>query len=326
MVYKRILEETGRLRGVISAGAVDETPLGTGGDTTPAYREGTTDFRPSNSVLSGSTYAMSPGYLEAAQTRLLAGRDFTWHDGAKTPKVVIVNQTFARKMFGNPEPLGRRFATGDGTLWQIVGIVEDGKYNFLTEPPTPAMFFPAAQYIDSDMTLVVRSHLPPAEMASALNWMLARIDPNLPFTIQSWPNAMALMLFPARAATVTLGVMGLFAAVLAITGVFGMAAYSVSKRRKEFGIRIALGTKPIQLMRAALGRPFTLLLCGSAIGLTVGVFASGLLAQIVYAATSHDPIVMTGVIAAMLLVGISATWIPAKRAMGIDPAALLREE
>jgi predicted permease len=324
--YKRILEQAARLPGVISAGAINWRPLSAGGDNTSVYREGTTDFASSKSVLVGSVYAISPGYLQTAQTGLLSGRNFTWHDDAKAPKVVIVNQTFARKMFGDAEPLGRRFETGDGSLWQIVGIVENGKYNFLTEPPTPAMFFPAAQYADSDMTLVVRSHLPPGEMASALHHMLTRIDPNLPFTIQSWQDALALVLFPARAATVALGVMGLFAAVLAITGVFGMAAYSVSKRRKEFGIRIALGTKPMQLMRAALGRPFTLLLCGSAIGLTVGVFASRLLEQIVYAATPRDPFVMTGVIAAMSVVGILATWIPAKRAMGIDPAALLREE
>jgi ABC-type antimicrobial peptide transport system permease subunit len=257
---------------------------------------------------------------------LLAGRDFTWHDNAKALKVAIVNETFAKKMFGTSRAMGRRFALYGGSLWQVVGIVEDGKYNFLTEPPMGAVFLPKEQSPNSDMTLVVRSELPASETAAALNGMLRKIDPNLPFTIQSWPDGLALMLFPARAATVTLGVMGLFAAVLAITGVFGMAAYSVSKRRKEFGIRIALGTQPMQLMRAALGRPVTLLLFGSAAGLSVGVFASQLLEQIVYQATPRDPIVMTGVVVAMSLVGIAATWIPARRALGIDPAALLREE
>ncbi|MBV9294663.1 MAG: ABC transporter permease [Acidobacteriaceae bacterium] len=325
-VYKRMLEEAARLPGVISVGAINDTPLSSGGDNTTAYREGTTDFRPSNVVLAGSEYAVSPGYLQTAQTHLLAGRDFTWHDDDKAPKVAIVNETFARKMFGGSNPVGRRFAQGDGSLFQIVGVVEDGKYNFLTEHPTPAMFFPVAQDPNSDMTLLVRSHMPPAETAAALNHMFGKVAPDLPFTIQSWQDGLALVLFPARAATVTLGVMGLFAAVLAITGVFGMAAYSVSKRKKEFGIRIALGTQAMQLMRAALARPLLLLLCGSAIGLTLGVFASRLLSEIVYEATPRDPIVMSGVIVAMLLVGILATWVPANRAMGIDPAALLREE
>jgi predicted permease len=325
-LYKRILEHAARLPGVISVGAIDETPLGAGGSTSSVYREGTTDFRPSKIALSAREYAISPGYLRSAKTSLLAGRDFTWHDDAKAPKVAMVNQTFSRKMFGGSLALGRRFAQGDGSLFQIVGVVEDGKYDFLTEPPTGAMFFPISQDPSSDMTLLVRSHRSPAEMGAALNHLLSGIAPDLPFTIQSWTDALALALFPARAATLTLGVMGLFAAVLAITGVFGMAAYSVSKRRKEFGIRIALGTQPMQLMRTALGRPFALLLCGSAAGLTTGVFASRLLAQIVYDATPRDPMVTIGVIGAMLLVGILATWLPAKRAMGIDPAALLREE
>jgi predicted permease len=325
-VYQRILVAAARLPGAISAGAIDETPLNTGGNTELVYREGTTDFRGSNSILDAQVYSISPGYLQAAQTRLLAGRDFTWHDNAKAPKVAIVNETFALKMFGSSRPIGRRFAQGPDSLCQVVGVVEDGKYNFLTEAPRPAMFFAAGQYLDSDMTLVVRSHLPPSEMASSLNRMLAKLDPNLPFTIQSWRDSLAIMLFPARAATVTLGVMGLFATVFAITGVFGMAAYSVSKRRKEFGIRIALGTQPMGLMRTALGRSLALLLCGSASGLTVGLFASHLLAQIVYEATPRDPIVLTGVIVTMLLVGVAATWIPAKRALAIDPATLLREE
>ena len=126
---------------------------------------------------------------------------------------------------------------------------------------------------------MVRSPLPPAEIAAALNAVLAGIDPSLPFTLHSWSDALALVLFPARVATAALGVMGLLAAMLAVTGVFGMAAYSVSKRLKEFGIRVALGAHRTQLMRAALVRPLFLLLSGSLLGLLLGVVASGLLAH-----------------------------------------------
>ena len=324
--YKRILDAAAHLPGVISAGAIDETPLTPGGNSSPIYREGTTDFRTSNIVLAAQFYCISPGYLQTAQTRLVAGRDFTWHDGPKAPNVLIANETFAREIFGTFDPIGRRVAEADGSLWQVIGVVEDGKYNILTEAPTPAMFFAVPQNPVTDMTLVVRSHLPPVEMAARLSRTLAKIDPDLPFTIQNWPDALALIRFPAQAATVILGVMGLFAAVLAVTGVFGLAAYSVSKRRKEFGIRIALGTQTSQLMRAALGRPIALLLFGSAVGLTLGIFASRVLAQIVYEATPRDPIVMIGVIVAMSFVGIAATWMPARRTLTIDPAALLREE
>jgi ABC-type antimicrobial peptide transport system permease subunit len=188
------------------------------------------------------------------------------------------------------------------------------------------MFFPIAQMPDSDVALVVRSHMPVAETTKAIDHMLRDIDASLPFTIQTWPEALALVLFPARAATVSLGVMGLLGAMLAMTGVFGISAYSVSKRKKEFGIRMALGTRPAQLMRAALGRPIALLICGSGIGLFLGVVSTQLLGQIVYEATPRDPVVWSGVIAAMALLGIVATWIPARRALATDPAMLVREE
>jgi ABC-type antimicrobial peptide transport system permease subunit len=155
---------------------------------------------------------------------------------------------------------------------------------------------------------------------------MTRIDPGLPFTIDSWPNSLSLVLFPARVAAASLGVMGLLAAMLAITGTFGMAAYSVSKRMRELGIRVALGAQRTQLVRSALGRPFLLLTCGSLVGLGLGVLVSRLLAQIVYQASSRDPLVLAGVVATMALIGLVATWIPARHALGIDPARLLREE
>jgi ABC-type antimicrobial peptide transport system permease subunit len=120
--------------------------------------------------------------------------------------------------------------------------------------------------------------------------------------------------------------MGLFAAMLTVTGVFGMAMYSVSRRIKEFGIRVALGAQPVQLMRSALGRPFILLLSGSAAGLLLGAIASQLLAQIVYQATPRDPFVFAGVMTTMAVLGFVAICIPAQRALRVHPAELLRQE
>ena len=231
-------------------------------------------------------------------------------------------------MFGNAFAVGQRFLLHGGTTpIEIVGVVEDGKYQTLTEDAQPAMFFPLTQETNGTGTvLVVRSALPPTEMAAALNHTLSSIDPNIPFILRSWPDALALALFPARAATAALGIMGLLAAMLAITGIFGMAAYSVSRRMKELGIRVAMGAARLQLMRSALGRPLILLLSGSAAGLVSGVLASRLLAQIVYEATPRDPLVLTGVILTMALLGLLATWIPARRCFQLDPARLLRDE
>jgi ABC-type antimicrobial peptide transport system permease subunit len=271
-------------------------------------------------------YTISPGYLRAAATRLLAGRDFTWQDDANKPKVALVNEIFARKMFGSTLAVGRHFLFSDKSLYEVIGLVEDGKYGSLTEDPAPAMFLPLAQNNQGDTAVVVRSPLPPAEIAAALNRVLASVDSSLPFTIHSWSDALAFVLFPARVATAALGVMGLLAAMLAVTGVFGMAAYSVSKRLKEFGIRVALGAQRTQLMRAALVRPVVLLLSGSLVGLMLGMVASGLLARLIYQATPRDPLVLAGAIVTMTLVGIVATWIPARRALAVDPAQLLRDE
>src|SRR5437868_9912184 len=139
-------------------------------------------------------------------------------------------------------------------------------------------------------------------------------------------DEMVTVLFPAQMATITLGVMGAIGALLAITGIFGMAAYSVSKRLRELGIRIALGAQRKEVLEAALGRAFKLLTFGSAAGLLLGILASRVLASIVYQATPRDPLVLAGVVLAMLLFGLLATWIPAQRALSVDPAILLREE
>jgi ABC-type antimicrobial peptide transport system permease subunit len=256
----------------------------------------------------------------------MAGRDFTWDDVPKSPKVAIVTELFAHKMFGDESAIGRHFLGGDKTSYQIVGIVENGKYEMLTEDPSPAMFFPLDQAHEANTNLIVQSDSPPADVASALNRTLTNIDPSLPFSLRPWPDRLSLVLFPPRIATAALGVMGILAAMLAITGVFGMATYTVSKRLRELGIRVALGAHRAQLMKAALGRPLIVLLAGSMAGLVLGVLASRLLAALVYEATPRDPLVLIGAVAAMMLIGLIATWIPARRALAINPAQLLRQD
>ena len=155
---------------------------------------------------------------------------------------------------------------------------------------------------------------------------LRDIDPEMVVAIQPWSTELGGTLFPSRMATVSLGVLGMMGAMLSITGIFGMAAYSVSKRLKELGIRMALGAKRKEVLQAALGRPLKFLAIGSAAGLVLGILASRVLAFIVYQATPRDPLVLAGVVLAMLLLGLVATWIPAQRALSVNPLKLLREE
>jgi ABC-type antimicrobial peptide transport system permease subunit len=163
-------------------------------------------------------------------------------------------------------------------------------------------------------------------MAAAIERTLSGLEPNAILTVQSWPDVMEGPLFSARAAAAALGVMGMLAAMVAVTGIFGMAAYNVSRRMKEFGIRVALGARSKHVISAAVGRPIVLLGLGSLVGLLLGVFASRLLGQIVYQANPWDPVVVGGAVLTMALLGIAASAIPALRALAVDPSKLMREE
>jgi len=327
-MQKRMIDAMKNLPGVKSVGAGGGLPLGDlGADDSIVFTDSTADLRPSHAAADAFLYSISPEYLHAAGTALLQGRDFNWHDDPNAPRVAIVNREFARKVFGSPtSALGGYFKAPDGTRVQVVGITEDGKYNRLTEDPHAVMFLPLLQSPSTETYLVVRSDRDPLQLAAAMRSRMRELDRGLPVRIQTRYQAMDPILFPSRVAAAALGVLGVMAAILSITGIFGIAAYSVSRRLKELGIRIALGARRKEVLQAALGRAFKLLGFGSAAGLLIGILASRVLALIVYQATPRDPLVLAGVVLAMLLLGLLATWIPARRALSVDPVTLLREE
>jgi ABC-type antimicrobial peptide transport system permease subunit len=188
------------------------------------------------------------------------------------------------------------------------------------------MFFSFLQQQESGTWLVVRSGRDSQEISRALEQTLHGLDSGLPLAVRAWNQEMSSALFAARVATVALGVLGLLGAMLAVTGIFGMASYTVSKRLRELGIRMALGARRREVLRAALGRSFVLLSVGSVAGLAGGVFLSKVLSSIVYQAVPKDPVVLGGVVLTMLALGLAAAWIPAQKALGVDPMILLREE
>jgi predicted permease len=322
---EKAIEAARSIPGVTAAGTVSRAPFTGGMHGIPIFRPGTTEFTLNHAALAPYVFAMSSGYLEAAGTRLLSGRDVSWHDTAKTPYVAIVNQTFARKMWGETAAIGQRFIVS-GKLTEVVGVAEDGKYHDLQEPPQAVAYVPSSQSGQGEAVFVVRSRRAPSEMAAALARTLSGLDPDVPIAVNRWSDAVDGELFPARAATVALGAMGLLAAMLAVTGIFGMAAYSVSRRMKELGIRVALGARGTEVMSAAVGRPMVVLGVGSALGLAAGILASRLLGQIVYRANPSDPVVVVGAVLTMLLLGIAASAIPARRALAVDPSKLMHEE
>jgi len=329
-MQRRMIDAMGAIPGVTSVGLVQFPPLHMGWTVWNIFADSTTDLRPSNAATEAVTYKISPEYFQAAGTALLSGRGFSWDDDKNSPLVAVVNREFARKMFGSEaRAMGSHFKISNGKRAEVVGIAEDGKYTAnIAEAPQPAVFFPIQQLPSNDTWLVLRTNpnIEPQQVATAIRGAVRNLDPGLPVFIQTWNEEMRGALFGSRMATLSLGVLGLMGAMLSITGIFGMAAYSVSKRLKELGIRVALGAQRTEVLQAALGRAVKLLALGSALGLVLGILASRVLSFIVYQATPRDPLVLGGVVLAMSFLGLLATWIPAQRALSVDPLVLLRED
>jgi len=336
-MQKRMLNAAEAIPGVESVGLVNPAPLYAGSVNSLVFTDKSADLRPPNAAAEVFVYQVSPEYFHAAGTVLLSGRSFAWHDDKNTPPVAVVNEEFARRIFGSVTgAVGGHYKMDDGTRIEVVGVAEQGKYHSLTEDPQPAMFLPLLQSPSSETWMVVRSsglrsnglsaNNDSQELAPAIRNRLRDLDSGLPVYIQTWVKELDHALFASRMATLSLGVLGMMGAMLSVTGIFGMATYSVSKRKRELGIRMALGAQRREVLQAALGRAVKLLAFGSAAGLLLGILASRVLAFIVYSATPSDPLVLAGVVFAMSSLGLLATWIPAQRALSLDPVMLLRDE
>ena len=329
---RQLLERVSKLPGVEVAAYSDCTPLNQDSPPSAVFSQETTDFRPSNKAFDAYSFAVSPGYFAAAETRLLAGRDVSFTDTTKTPAVAVVNREFVRRLFHSDDALGRYFKDTSGQPIRIVGIVEDGKYISLSEDQKAAQFFPISQGGDTKTSLIVRTRPNSSqgatnEMAATIRKVVRDLDPGVPIRqCSAWNSQLGLAFFPAQVATVALGLFGIFGLLLSIIGTFGLASYTVSKRLRELSIRVALGAQAKQILSAALGRMLILLASGSVVGILLGVAASRVLTAIVYHASAQDPFVLVAVAFTVLLTGSLSVVGPVRRALHIDPANLLREQ
>ncbi|HEX8800552.1 MAG TPA: ABC transporter permease [Terriglobales bacterium] len=326
---RRAIDVLAAIPGVEAVGSVNNSPplVYLSAFREKVFTEHTRDTKTANVALMPYRFNVSPGYLKAAGTVLLAGRDFTSNEDRSQPVPAVANREFAKRMFGSDSgAMGRHFRIGDGTLVEIVGIMQDGKYLSLTEDVEPAIFLPSMLYWEPQSYFVVRSQRDPQQLAALMRAKLCELDDGLVVETQSYTQLLEVVQFPAKVATMALGVLGMMGAILSVTGIFGMAAYSVSCRMKELGIRLALGARRTAVLRPALERAVRVLAAGSGAGMVLGILASRVLSNIVYQATPRDPVVLAGVVAAMALLGLVATWVPAQRALSLDPLLLLREE
>jgi predicted permease len=325
---QQALQAISSLPGIESAAIANSVPLSIDQSTTTVYPSNTTEFRPKNRH--GATYyQVSPGYFRTVGTTLLSGRDFTLQDKAKSPFVAIVNRTFARRVLGEESAVGRRFRWGPKgeDLVEVVGVVEDGKYETLTENSKETVFFPMLQSYSPTTLMLVRSRRPESEVAAEMRKTIQQLDPNLAvYGVGALREILGLVYLPMHAAVITLGAFGALALMLCLTGIYGLSAYTVSRRTREIGIRVALGARPIQVLRFVFGRLGTLVALGTLAGFALGIAGTGILGSIVYQADSRDPVVVAGAIFCISLVALAAALHPARRVTSLDPVQSLRHE
>jgi len=326
---KRLLEKASTLPGIQAAGMINNMPLRIGGDN----EEVSIAERPKVKGAGGlvaHVYNVSPGYLLAAGTRLLAGRDINAHDHAGAPLVALVNETFVQRLLPGEDPLGKEFRLGPGEkapIFSIAGVIERGKYESLGEDPRLAVFVPVAQRYNGWTTLVARTILPPPGALRELRRAVSELDSEMPlFNVESLGEGLAWALLPARFAAGILGAFGAVAVSLAAIGVFALVAYGVSGRTREIGIRVALGARAAQVLALVLRRTVLLCVIGAVIGTALALAASQALSSFLSGVSPRDPLTYGLSLLLLIAVAVLACWHPAQRAIRVDPAQTLRNE
>ena len=324
---RRLLDKVRAMPRIQVAGMSSGLPLALNTSKDAIYLEGRPEPRPGD-VPSASLFTITPGYLQAMHTRLVAGRNVDQRDKQDATLVALVNETFVRQLLVGEDPIGKRFRHSTAGKWiQIAGVVEDGKYWSLSESPQAAIFEPIEQHWHQDQTLIARSSMADSETVRLMRRAVLELDSSLTvFNDRSLTSAVGVALFPAKFVAVVLGSFGALAVVLAATGVYGIMAYAVSRRTREIGIRMALGAAPSQVARVVLTRTAKLLAVGIAIGFAMAFAAGKFFAQILYGVSAHDPLTYFCAIALMAAVTFIACWVPARRAIHIDPLTALRAD
>ncbi|HTW63702.1 MAG TPA: ABC transporter permease [Bryobacteraceae bacterium] len=324
---RRLLDKIRSTPGIEAAGIIDGLPLTLSISNSGVLIEGRPEPRAGDVPLA-NMYYITPGYLQAMGTQLMAGRDLNRRDTKDAPLVALVNEAFVRQLLPGENPIGKRFRHTSGGKWiQIAGVVEDGKYRSLGENPSPTVFEDIEQNWNPQQTLVARSPLAEAETARLMRRAVSGLDPSLTvFDDGSLTSALGLALFPAKLVAVVLGSFGFLALVLAATGVYGIMAYAVSRRTREIGIRMALGAAPSQVARVVLKRTALLLAIGATFGFAMAFAAGQFFGQILYGVQAHDPLTYFCAIVLVAIVAFAACWVPARRAIALDPLTALRTE
>jgi putative ABC transport system permease protein len=275
---------------------------------------------------------ISPRYFETLQTPILAGRDFDDHDIAGSPLVAVVNETFARKFTKGANPVGTVFRIGRLRHvygpYQVIGLVRDTKYNELREDPLPIVYVSYAQYdhADTDAQIVIRSNASLAGLISSVKAVAEQAHPGLDITFSPFRKTIENGLLRERLVAELSGFFGALAVLLAAIGLYGVISYMVERRRNEIGIRMALGAGKVEIIRLVLLETANLLLIGVAIGVVLALFAAKTITTMLFGLKPTDALTYALAVASLSAIAALASFLPARRAAGLDPMVALRNE
>jgi predicted permease len=321
--YDQLTERVRALPGVTAASFTDHLPLGPAREHTildPMHREST-----KNDTIPVDILRVAPDYFQTMGIPLLRGRDFVSSDSAEGSAVAIINEALAIRLSKNQDPLGQRMTFfGEKTSTEVIGVVPTGKYRTIGEAPVPAAYLPQLR---ARRTLVVRTASDPAPLLDSIRREIHSVDPSIaPTNLETMQQYMSLPLFPARTTGLLLGVSGFLALTLTSIGLFGVISYLVSQRTHEIGVRMALGARGGDILKLVFRHGMLLTGIGLVVGLGMAVGAAQIVSSLLYGIAPTDPATFIAVTVVLCVVTVLACYLPARRAMRVDPIVALRYE
>jgi putative ABC transport system permease protein len=328
--YEQLVERVKATPGVESAAVSSALPLGGGGFY--LGRVFLAEGRPEPPVgddAEGQWNVISPGYFKTAGTRLIKGRDFDSSDTAESNQVIIVNESLARKIFPNEDPLGKRIRSwrDENKLREIVGVVADVRYFGREDTPRGLVYVPHTQNTWRAMILTVRTQGNPSAFVRAIRNQIKAVDKDLAIAnLDTMTSILARSVAPRLVSMLLLTVFAGVAALLAAIGIYGVLSYVVSQRVSEIGVRLALGAQTADVLKLMIGHGMRLALTGVVLGLAFSFALTRLMKSLLYEVGATDPLTFAAVALLLASVALLACWVPARRATKVDPLVALRYE
>ncbi len=323
VIRQRILDRAAALPGVTIASLTDWVPMSFNRKTVDAYPQGYVP-RPHES-LEVRRADVTPQYFETLGIPLIKGREFTQDDTGKSPRVVIVDDTAARRYWPGQDPLGKKL-TIFGQPFTVVGQVRNSKHQFMNERPEPMVYMSYFQESDPETIVQVKTNGNPADLAPAMQWAIHEIDGRLPvFDVRSLRETTQMARIFAVMQSTFAGMFAVIALFLSATGIYGVVAYRTQLRTHEIGVRMALGASRTNVLRLVLLQGLSLTLMGLALGLALSFGLTRFIAGLLYGVSANDLMTIVGVVALLGAMSLLACYLPAHRAMRADPVTAIRE-